>query len=253
LVRRRRSPRRIEELDGSLAEGQHDFREAFGETFARAQIEGDPLPTPVVDEELHRDIGFGGAVWIHTRLFPIARHGVGGASAAAVLPADAAFPGLVLIGQAGGLQHLGFLVADCLRVEVARRFHGGEGQHLGEVVLHHVPQGAAGLVVPSPLLDADGLGGRDLDAGDVVPVPDRLEDRVREAQDQDVLDGLFTQVVVDAEDLGFLAAALNNPVQGLGAAVVRAKGFLDDNPAAAGVLEQSGLGQGPAATAVEGW
>jgi hypothetical protein len=35
---------------------------------------------------------------------------------------------------------------------------------------------------------------------DEVPVPDRLEDPVREPEDEDVLDRLLAEVVVDAED-----------------------------------------------------
>jgi len=35
---------------------------------------------------------------------------------------------------------------------------------------------------------------------DALPRPERLEDRVSEAEDQDVLDGLLAEVVVDPED-----------------------------------------------------
>ncbi len=57
------------------------------------------------------------------------------------------------------------------------------------------------LVVAAALLDADRFRHRDLHVVDVAAVPDRLEDAVGEAEDQDVLDGLFAQVVIDAVDL----------------------------------------------------
>jgi hypothetical protein len=69
------------------------------------------------------------------------------------------------------------------------------------VALHHVPEGAGAVVVAGPSLDADRLRGRDLHVVDVVPVPDRLEEDVGEAERKDVLDGLFPQVVIDAVDL----------------------------------------------------
>ena len=36
------------------------------------------------------------------------------------------------------------------------------------------------------------------------PVPDWLEDAIAEPQGEDVLDGLFTEVVVDTVDLAFV-------------------------------------------------
>jgi hypothetical protein len=132
----------------------------------------------------------------------------------------------------GGLQHLGLFVANRLRIEPPRSLHGGEGQHLGEVVLHHVPQGAGGFVVTGPLLHPHGLCRGDLHVFDVIAVPDRLEDRVGKAQHKNVLNRFLAQVVVDPEDLAFLGATLHDPVELLGAAVVAAEGLLDHHPAA---------------------
>ena len=57
------------------------------------------------------------------------------------------------------------------------------------------------VVVAAAPLHAELLGHRDLHVVDVAPVPDRLEDAVGEAEDQDVLDRLLAEVVVDAVDL----------------------------------------------------
>ena len=53
--------------------------------------------------------------------------------------------------------------------------------------------------MPRPF-DAEALGHRDLHVLDVVAVPDRLEERVGEAEVEDVLHRLLAEVVVDAED-----------------------------------------------------
>ena len=153
----------------------------------------------------------------------------------------------------GGLQHLGFFVAHGLGVKPPWRFHGGEGQHLGEVVLHHVAQGPRAFVVAGPLFHADCLCSRDLHTGDVVAVPDRFENGVSEAQHQDVLDRFLAEVVVDPEDLVFLCRALHHPVQFLGTAVIAAKGLFDHHPTPGGILQQTRGCKGPTATAVEIW
>ena len=69
------------------------------------------------------------------------------------------------------------------------------------MVLHDVARGPGLFVELAAALDADVLGDRDLHVIDVVAVPQRLEDRVAEAQRDEVLDGLLAQVVIDPEDL----------------------------------------------------
>ena len=120
------------------------------------------------------------------------------------------------------------------------------------MVLHHVAQGATALVVAGPLLHSHRFCSGDLHVGDVVAVPDRLEDRVGEAQHQDVLHRLLAEIVVDAEDLVLLGTGLHHLVEGLGAGVVGAEGLLDHHPAALAVGQQAGGGEGAAAAAVEG-
>ena len=73
--------------------------------------------------------------------------------------------------------------------------------HLHEVVDDDVAQRADRVVEVAAILDAEVLGHRDLDGLDVVPVPDRLEHRVREPEVQDLLEAHLPEVVVDAEEL----------------------------------------------------
>ncbi len=85
---------------------------------------------------------------------------------------------------------------------------------LEEVVLEHVPDDARLFVVAPAVLDPDRLGGGDLDVMDVLAVPDGFEDRVREAEHEEVLHRLFAEVMVDAVDLVLGEGAPHDRVQG---------------------------------------
>src|SRR5437867_10946741 len=69
------------------------------------------------------------------------------------------------------------------------------------MVLHDVAHRTGAVVVTGALFDPDRFGGGDLNVIDVLTCPDRLEDAVGEAEHEDVLDGLFAEVVIDPEDL----------------------------------------------------
>src|SRR2546425_367474 len=101
----------------------------------------------------------------------------------------------------GAARNCHLFVAHRLVVERRRRLHRDQGEELQEVVLDDVAHRACLLVVAGAFFDADRLGDCDLNVVDVLPIPDRLEDAVREPHDEDVLDGLFAEVVIDAEDL----------------------------------------------------
>ena len=79
------------------------------------------------------------------------------------------------------------------------------------MVLEHIPQHTGAVVVAAPVPDVHGLGNRDLDVIHVAPVPDGLEHRIGEAEEQDVLRCFFAQVVVDAVDLAFIEHGMHAP------------------------------------------
>jgi hypothetical protein len=68
------------------------------------------------------------------------------------------------------------------------------------MVLHHVAQAAGALVKHTPPLNAKGLGQRDLHAGDMVAVPDRLQKGVGEAKIKNVHDRFLAEEAIDAEN-----------------------------------------------------
>jgi hypothetical protein len=95
------------------------------------------------------------------------------------------------------------------------------------VVLHDVARDARLLVELAAPLDADLLGHGDLDVAHVLPRPERLEDGVAEAEDQQVLDGLFSEVVIDAVDLALVEVGEQLAVQRARALEVCPEGLLD--------------------------
>ena len=78
---------------------------------------------------------------------------------------------------------------------------------------HHVAKRAHRLIKAGAFAEAQRLGHVDLHMVDEVPVPDRLEQAVGEAEGQDVLRGLLAQEVVDPEDLRLVEGLVDEVVQ----------------------------------------
>jgi len=95
---------------------------------------------------------------------------------------------------------------------IGRRFHRQQRDDLEQMVLNDVAQTAGAFVEFAATLHAEILGQRDLYAGHTVAVPDRLQERVGEAEIEDVHDRLFAEIVVDAEDRIFREHRLRNTV-----------------------------------------
>jgi len=74
-------------------------------------------------------------------------------------------------------------------------------------------QAAALLIIARPRPDTAILGNGDLHTIDVIPVPERLEDRVGEPLDEKVLHGLLAKIMVDPEYLRLLKHAGDHPVE----------------------------------------
>ncbi len=109
------------------------------------------------------------------------------------------------------------------------RLHRDEAQHLQEVVLHDVAHRADRVVEVPAVGDVEVLAHRDLHGRDELPVPDRLEDRVREAQVEDVLDRHLPEEVVDAVQLRLVDQRVEGRVQLAGRREVVAERLLDDD------------------------
>ena len=98
------------------------------------------------------------------------------------------------------------------------------------MVLDDVAHRAHRVVEVPAIGDVEVLAHSDLHAGDELPVPDRLEDRVREAQVEDVLDGHLSEEVVDPVELRLVDQRVQLGVEGARGREVVAERLLDDDP-----------------------
>ena len=116
------------------------------------------------------------------------------------------------------------------RARARRRLHRRGADHLHEVVDDHVAHRADRVVEVPAVLDAEVLRHRDLDAGHVLAAPDRLEDRVREAEVEDLGEPHLPQEVVDPVQLRLVDVAVDLDVERLRRGHVVAERLLDHDP-----------------------
>ena len=97
------------------------------------------------------------------------------------------------------------------------------------MVRHHVAQRPGGVVIAAAAAHAERLRDRYLDMLDMVPVPDRLEQSVGEAKNQNVLYRLLAQIMVDAKNLVFAKDTEKLAVERLRRGEIGAERLLDDD------------------------
>ena len=214
VVRRRRAGATVgEEQAGRAVEGDHRLGGGHGELLARPDEPRHPRPAPRVDLEAQGDEGLG--------VGPVGDAGL--VDVLAVLAPDH----LVRIEGPDLAVHLDLLVAQGIGCRRRRRLHGQEGDDLEQVVLHDVAERAGGVEVLGPAGSAELLGHGDLDVGDEVAVPDRLEQGVGEPEHQDVLDPVLAEEVVDAEHRGLGEVPVEHLVELERGAAITPEGLLD--------------------------
>ncbi len=193
------------------------FGRRLGETLAGPDVPRHAGPAPRIDLQLSGDERLDLAVRCDPLLLAVSL----------VLAADQ----LGAIERTRRCEHLHLLVLQEARLVPDRRLHGQECDDLQQVVLEHVADRTDRVVERAPALHADLLRHRDLHAADVAPVPDRFEQGVREAEDEEVLDGLLAEVVVDAEDVLLGEHLMQHLVQFERRCEVSTEGLLDDDAA----------------------
>ena len=221
-----RLAREREHAERRLVEGERDHLTALRERLPRAQKERHARPAPVVEPHLERDERLGLGLRIDALLLAIAL----------VLSPDHALG----IDRLHRVEHLRGLVSHGLLGESRGRLHRDEPEHLEEVRDDHVAEGAGLLVEAGATRDGERLGNVDLDVVDVVSVPDRLEEAVREAQGEDVLDGLLAQEVVDPKDVGLAEHPVHGRVELSCGGEIPSERLLDDD---AGAFGEAGLAE----------
>nr|WP_246355089.1 hypothetical protein [Nocardioides ungokensis] len=233
-------------LGGALAVGEHvvgrcleDHDDLGGPAvhpLAGAQVERHARPAPVLHLGAHRDERLGPAARAlevgRGQVVDVRRHGLAVDQSGRVAAPDGVAVDVDGCHRLEGLQHLELLVADGLASHVRGRLHGHQAQQLEQVVLDHVAHRAGLVVVAAALADAEGLGDGDLHVVDPPGVPQRLEEGVGEARDQQVLHALLAEVVVDAEDLRLREDAADRVVDRLGGGEVVPDRLLQHDPGA---------------------
>ena len=101
------------------------------------------------------------------------------------------------------------------------------------MVLHHVAHRAIFVVIGPAVFHADGFGDGDLHMLDAGLVPQRLEQRVGEAQRDQVLHRLLAEIMVDAEDAVFAERLRQRVVDRAAAREIAPDRLLDDDAAVA--------------------
>ncbi len=114
---------------------------------------------------------------------------------------------------------------DVVGIESFGRFHCRQSQHLDHMVLKHVAQQTGVIEIVGATLHAQGFCDGDLHMINITRVPERLENDVGKARDYDVLNRLFSEIMVDAEKLFFLCHGFEKGVQTGRGSGVRAERF----------------------------
>ena len=199
----------LERRVGRLLEADGDLRIPLRHVLAGTEVEGHAGPAPVVDLELHRDIGLDVRIRRHIRLFPIGIHLLAQHCAGAILAAHR--PCRLDGGHRG--EHFGLLRADRSGIEARWRLHGHHRKEREHVVRDHVAERPGRLVEPAALLHAHRLRHGDLHVIDPVAVPDRFEQPIGETERHNALDRVLSQKVVDPEDLVLVQRAQDAGIQ----------------------------------------
>ena len=138
--------------------------------------------------------------------------------------------------DAAGPQEGGDGVAEVPLVHGGGRFDRHQRHDLQQVALDHVAEGAGAVVVAGPALQREVLVEDDLHLLDVLPVPDRLQEGVREAQAQDVQHRGLAQEVVHPVDVVLGDQRGQGPVEVPGGFLAGAERLLHHQPGPGGNL-----------------
>ena len=97
------------------------------------------------------------------------------------------------------------------------------------MILNHVTQTSALFVVASTRAHPDFFGHGDLHTIDEVSIPQWFENRIRESLHQQILHGLFTEIMIDPIHLMLLKHRADRSVEIASRFKIVSKWFLDDH------------------------
>jgi hypothetical protein len=122
------------------------------------------------------------------------------------------------------------LIADGIIMQAGRCFHGQKGYDLKHVVLDHVPDRSGSIVeFPSPLNPKPFRHG-DLHTFNIIPVPDGLQKTIGEAEEQQIEDRFFAEVMVNTKDPRFWKNGMKRGIQLLRRGKIVSKRLFNNYP-----------------------
>ena len=185
-----------EENGGRFFEVDGNFCGRFRKALPDAHVNRHISPAPVVDvkTQSYKCLRLRGR--LHVWLLMISRNRFPIDRALGVLAAHNVRRDLTLRKTTKRSDHLDFFVANTVGAQIYRRFHRDKTKKLEQMVLHHVAQSACTLVKTGATLNPQRFSGRDLHVIDVMRVPERRENRIRESQDQNVLRGFLSEKMI---------------------------------------------------------
>src|SRR6267142_6421206 len=104
------------------------------------------------------------------------------------------------------------------------------------MILDHVTDRAGLIVERSSALNSEVFRHGNLHALDLIAVPERLQQRVLEAEENHIMHRPLAQIMIDAEDVLLVEIAKQNLVKRLRRCEVVTKGFFNDDTSAVGAV-----------------
>ena len=175
-----------------------NLRHATTQTLASTEIERNSSPTAGSDVQAHSSIGLGHRLRIHALFVQEADNFFAALPAAGILTTSRCFG--QIFWQTHSSKDLFLLCTKIFSLERNGLFHSGQSKKLKEVVLNNVTGSTDAVVVTGTATHTNVFSHGDLDVVHVLCVPQGLKKLVCKAQRQDVLNCLFTEIVVNAED-----------------------------------------------------
>ena len=102
------------------------------------------------------------------------------------------------------------------------------------MILNHVADRAGLIVERPPALNAKRFRHGYLDALDLIPVPEGLQNCILEPQENHVTHRSFPQVMIDAEDVLLVESTEQNPIEFLRREQIVTEGFFNDDTSTIG-------------------
>src|SRR5262244_1283409 len=204
------------------AHADHDLRAGHGQRLAGPNVKRHTLPAPGIDVQLQRGEGLDFRVGCHAFLLQVATK----------LATDK----ILCFQRRNSFEYFNFFVPERLTIGSNRRLHRQVNQDLKQMVLNHVADGAGLIIERPPALYPEILRHGDLYALDLITVPERLEERILEAEEHHVMDWSFSQIMIDAKDVLLVESAEQNLVKCLRRGQVVTEGLFDDDAGAIGTI-----------------